>query len=106
MFTRCVEITAQPGKARELSRIVNDKVMPILKSQTGFIDEVLLLSEEDPDQLLALSFWRTREDAEKYNRDQFTKVTDLIRNLTEGPPNVRIFEVEQSTIHKITAKAA
>lgn len=106
MFTRVVEITAEPGKARELSRIVNDKVMPILRSQTGFVDEVLLLSEEDPDQLLALSFWRTREDAEKYNRDQFTRVTDLMQNLIEGPPNVRVFEVEQSTIHKITAKAA
>jgi heme-degrading monooxygenase HmoA len=106
MFTRVVEVTAQPGKAHELSRIVHDKVIPILRNQSGFIDEIVLLSEEDQDQLLALSFWKTRENAEKYHHDQFTKVTDLMRNLIEGSPRVRNFEVEQSTIQKITAEKA
>jgi len=65
-----------------------------------------LISNENPDHILALSFWKTREDAEKYNREQFTNVTDLIRNLSEGKPKVQTFEVESSTIQKIAADKA
>jgi heme-degrading monooxygenase HmoA len=101
MFTRFVEVTTKPGKARELTRTLNDKVLTILKNQPGFVDELVLISDDDPDQIFALSFWKTREDAEKYNREQFSRVTELIQNFTEGPPHVRPFNVEQSTVHKI-----
>ena len=38
MFTRVVEVTTQAGKARELTTIINDKVLPILRKQAGFVD--------------------------------------------------------------------
>jgi len=65
MFTRVVEVTTKPGKARELSHTITDKALTILKNQPGFVDEVVLISNENPDHILALSFWKTREDAEK-----------------------------------------
>lgn len=106
MFTRLVEVTTKPGKARELTRTLNDKVLTILKNQPGFVDELVLISDQDPDEILALSFWKTKEDAEKYNREQFSRVTELIQNFTEGPPQVRPFNVEQSTVHKIASGKA
>lgn len=106
MFTRVVEVTTKPGKARELSRTINDKVVGILKNQPGFVDEIVLISEEQPDQILALSFWKSREDADKYNREQYSKVTELIQNLGEGPPKVRTFNVDQSTVHRIAVGKA
>jgi len=106
MFTRVVEVTTKPGKARELSRTISDKVITILKNQSGFVDELVLISEENPDQILALSFWETPENAEKYHREQFPKVTELIQNLSVGPPKVRTFNVDQSTVHKIAAGKA
>ncbi len=65
MFTRVVEITAKSGKARELSRTISDKVLTLLRSQPGFLDEVLLISNTDPDRVMSLSFWKTQEDAAK-----------------------------------------
>lgn len=106
MFTRVVTITTKTGKARELSRIINDKVLPLLKSQPGFVDEITLISEQNPDRFLALSFWRAKEDAEKYNRDGFPAVNEMIRTLTEGSPKVETFDLEQSTVHKIAAGRA
>jgi len=106
MFTRVVEVPTKPGKAKELSRTINDKVLSILKNQPGFLDELVLISEENPDQILALSFWKSREDAEKYHRDHFPKITDLIQNSSAGPPKVRTFNVEQSTMHRIEAGKA
>jgi len=106
MFTRVVEVPTKPGKAKELSRTINDKVLTILKNQAGFVDEVVLISEENPDQILALSFWNSREDADNYHRQHFSKITELIQNLSAGPPKVRTFNVDQSTIQRIQAKAA
>ena len=106
MFTRVVEVTSKTGKARDLTRTVNEKVLTILKNQTGFLDEITLVSNENPDRIVAVSFWNTREDADKYQREQFSRVTEIIRNLIEGDPQVRTFTVEQSTIHKIAAGKA
>ncbi len=106
MFTRVVEITSKAGKARDLTRTVSEKVLSILKNQPGFMDEITLVSDEDPNRILAISFWKAKENADAYQRDQYSKVTDTIRNLIEGDPKVRTFEVETSTVHKIASGKA
>jgi heme-degrading monooxygenase HmoA len=106
MFTRIVEMTTKTGKAREFSRTINERVLPLLRSHSGFVDEIILISDQNPDRLLALSFWNKQEDAEKYNREGFPKVTEIIRSLIEGPPKVQTFNVEHSTPHNIAAGKA
>ena len=106
MFTRVVEITSKAGKARDVSRTVSDKVLAILKNQPGFMDEITLVSDEDPNRVLAISFWKSKENAEKYQREQYNNVVETFRNLMEGPPQVRTYEVETSTFHKIAAGKA
>ncbi len=66
MFTRTVEVTTKSGKAKELSNTINEKVLPILKKQAGFVDETVLVSDTEPSRVLALSFWNSREDAERF----------------------------------------
>ena len=106
MFTRVVEVTSKTGKARDLTRTVNEKVLAILKNQTGFLDEITLVSDEDPNRVRAISFWKSKEHADAYQREQFNRVTDVISNLIEGAPQVRTFEVETSTVHKIASGKA
>jgi hypothetical protein len=67
---------------------------------------MILISDQKPDRVLALSFWKSKADAEKYNREGFPKVNDLIRSLIEGIPRVETFDLDQSTVHNITAGRA
>jgi quinol monooxygenase YgiN len=106
MFTRVVELTTKPGKAKELSNTINDKVLPILKKQVGFVDETVLTSNTDPDRVLAISFWNTKEDAERYHQEQYAAIHEMIRPLLDADPVVRTFNVDSSTTHKITASKA
>ena len=106
MFTRIVELTSKPGKNRQLSDTINDKVLPILKKQKGFVDETVLVSDKEDNRVLSLSFWNSREDAEEYHRAEYQKVHDLVRHLLEAEPMIRTFDVHTSTTHRIAAGKA
>ena len=106
MFTRIVELTAKSGKAKELTTIINDKVLPILRKQSGFVDETVLVSDTEPSRVLAQSFWNSKEDAERYNREQYPAVHEMIRHLLETEPAIRTFNVDSSTTHKIAESKA
>jgi quinol monooxygenase YgiN len=99
MFTRVVEIKTKPGKAREVCQTVHAKIFSTLQAQPGFVDEMVLVS--DSEGILAMSIWKTREDAERYNREHYAEVSELIRHLVHSAPKVHTFDVETSTFHKI-----
>ncbi len=71
MFTRIVDCTCKPGKAKDLCQTIEGKVLPTMRKLQGFKDEILLISQSDSDRVLAISFWNTRQDAERYHREQF-----------------------------------
>ncbi len=107
MFTRIVELHTKPGKSRELSTTVTDKVLPILRKQPGFVDEITLVSTANPDRVLALSFWESEETAQHYMKEQFPKINDIVMPLLQTSPEVETFTVDHSTTHKISkGKAA
>jgi heme-degrading monooxygenase HmoA len=106
MFTRIVEINAKSGKANELAGTIHEKVLPILKKQTGFVDETVLTSDTEPNRIIGLSFWNSKEDAERYHREGYPKVNEILSPLLESAPVIRIFNVHTSTTHRIVAGKA
>ena len=106
MYTRVVELTTKPGKARELCTTIDDKVLPILKKQAGFVDETTLASDAEENRVLALSFWNAKEDAERYHREQYPKINEMLSHLLEATPVIRTSDVHTSTTHRVTAGIA
>src|ERR1019366_9755678 len=97
MFTCAVELTSKPGKSKELSNAINEKALPILQKQSGFVDEILLVSNTEPERVLALSFWQTRDDAERYQREQYKSVAENVRYLLGTEPVIRTFDMHSSS---------
>ena len=106
MYTRVVELASKSGKARELCNTIEDKVLPILKKQVGFVDETVLVSDTESNQVLGLSFWNSKEDAERYHQEQYPKINEMLKHLIETEPAIRTFDVQTSTTHQITARKA
>ncbi len=106
MFTRVVELTSKSGKSKELSDTINEKVVPILKKQRGFVDETVLVSDTESTRVLGLSFWNNKEDAERYHQEQYPKIHEMLKHLLETEPVIRTFDVHTSTTHKIAAGKA
>jgi len=103
MFTRVVEVQAKPGRARDLCNTISEKALPILRNQPGFVDELVLVSNSQADHILAISIWRTQEDAERYNREQYPTVNEMIKNQVASAPKVQTFTADLSTAHRIAA---
>src|SRR5215470_14836664 len=106
MYTRIVEITSKSGKTNELCTTIEDKVVPILKKQTGFVDEAVLVSDAEPDRVVGLSFWDSKEHAERYHREEYPRIHEMLIPLLETDPVVRTFDVHTSTTHRIAAGKA
>src|SRR5882724_12960279 len=92
MFTRIVELTTKPGKNKQLADTIDEKVLPILRKQKGFVDEMVLLPDKENNRILGLSFWNSKEDAEQYHREQYPKVRETLEHLLESEPVIRTFD--------------
>jgi hypothetical protein len=104
MFARHVSITLKPDSAREFVLKFETDVLPVLKSQNGFQDEVTLLGDSDR-AAIAISLWDRKESADVYARDTYPQVLKSLGTLIEGTPKVNFYDVASSTFHNIPAHA-
>ena len=105
MYTRNVSMKLKTDSAKEFTRMLENEVIPVLRKQKGFKDEITLLAPER-NEAVAISFWDKKEDAETYNREKYPEILKTLSKVVEGTPKVESFEVANSTSHHIAAKAA
>jgi heme-degrading monooxygenase HmoA len=105
MYMLFIDGDLKPGKKDEFLKAWNSQILPLLKKQPGFVDEILLV-EESVEQPRGLSFWKTREDGERYLREGFPQAKDFVQHLMQGSPNIRKFEVESAQTFNIRGRKA
>jgi heme-degrading monooxygenase HmoA len=106
MFTRIVECRVKPDKRDEFNNKLRNDVLPILQKQPGFVDLIGLTSESDAERVISVSFWKSKEDAERYHREQYNRIVDTLKPTLRKDPTVETFNVETSTTHRIAAGKA
>jgi heme-degrading monooxygenase HmoA len=107
MFARIVDFVSRPGKTRIVNETIQNRLLPILRVQPGFVDEIVLESDVEPDRFLTLSFWKTREQAERYHQETYPGVKEVLLASLETDPVVRTFNVARSkTCNIATGRAA
>ena len=104
MFARSVTIRLKPNVVAEFNRTMETDILPLLEKQKGFRDEISLVASNGS-EVLGISLWDHKEDAEAYNRTTYPEVQKLLAKVSEGTPQVQTYEVGSSTIHKTAARA-
>ena len=104
MFARKVWMQLKPGSIAKFSLLVEQEIIPRLRKQNGFRDEITFFTPSK-DDVFAISFWEKAEHAEAYNRETYPAVLKILSSLMEGSPRVETFEVVNSTFHKLAAVA-
>jgi hypothetical protein len=105
MFTQHVMMKLKANSAPELTRLMEKEIIPLLKQQPGFLDEITFIAPERS-EVMAISFWETEANAKAYNHMTYPEVLKRLTNVIEGVPKISTFVIANSTMQWITALAA
>jgi hypothetical protein len=104
MYARIVSISLKSNNVSEFTQTFEQDILPLLRKQNGFQDEITFLSPNGKD-VLAISLWDRKESADVYSRDTYPQVLKALEKVADGTPEVRAYEVGTSTFHEIAAKS-
>ena len=105
MNARKVVIPLKANSVAEFTSIMEKKVMPLLRKQKGFQDEITFLVP-GAREAVGVSFWDTQEHADAYSRGSYPEVLKALAKVLDGTPQVEKWEVLNSTAHKIKVAVA
>ena len=100
MFARNVSLQLKPNSVGEFSRMIEKEIIPLLRKQKGFQDEIMFIASGGL-KAVGISLWDEQENAEAYVRKTYPEVMKALAKLVEGTPQVQTYEVSNSTFHKI-----
>src|SRR5437773_11659825 len=105
MFARTVNFRLKPNSVVEITPTIEIEVIPLLRKQKGFQDEITFVVSGGR-EAVGISLWDQKENVENYSRDGYPRVLKALGNVVEGTPQVRTYEVANSTFHEIAARVA
>ena len=100
MFARSVSIRLKTNGVAEFTRLIEKDALPVLRKQKGFQDELTFVVPGGG-EAVAISLWDEKQNADSYGRNAYPEVLKALARVVEGTPQVRTFEVCNSTFHKI-----
>jgi len=99
MFARSVSFHLKPGRSAAFTQVLDKEIVPMLRKQTGFQDEIALVAPNGADAV-AISVWDRKENAENYARTAYPGVLTALNAVIEGTPQVITYDALNSTFHK------
>jgi hypothetical protein len=105
MFARTASIRLKSNTVAEFTRLIEHEALPLLRKQKGFQDDLTFVVPGGG-EAVAISLWDERKNADSYGRTAYMEVLKALGKVVEGTPEVRTFEVCNSTFHKIAVPVA
>jgi quinol monooxygenase YgiN len=92
-FARNVHFQIKSGKETEFNNLFEKEVLPILRKQNGFQEEVTLVN---PKGAHFISLWDNRKNAETYETATYPQVLAKLTAFIDGTPKVETYETASS----------
>jgi heme-degrading monooxygenase HmoA len=105
VFARIVSMRLKPNMTGEFTQTIEKRVLPILRRQRGFRDEITFIAPGGT-EAVGISLWDSREQADAYDSSSYLEVVKELNKVTEGTPQVKTYDVANSTPHNIAARSA
>ena len=88
-FARNVQFRIKVGKEQEFAGLFEKDVLPMLRKQSGFLEEVTLVN---PKGVHAISLWDNRQSADAYQTGTYPEVLSKLTTVIDGTPTVETYE--------------
>jgi heme-degrading monooxygenase HmoA len=94
MFARILEFVPKQEKKQDFIRVFKDEVLPIMRKQHGFLEILPFFPEVKNEKVIAISLWSEKKDAERYERESFRKVEEILQPYLTTPITFKYYMVE------------
>jgi hypothetical protein len=98
MYARNIAVRLKPNTLSDFTKTFETNVLPILRRQKGFQDEITFAMPSEID-VVAISLWDSKENAEAYNSAGYPEVLKSLEKFLDGSPKLRVSNVISSTLH-------
>lgn len=105
MYARNVSLRLKPNMYNEFKEVLDTEVIPLLRKQPGFRDEITFAMTGGID-ILAISLWDSREQAEVYRTVGYPEVMKSLEHVLDAMPKLRVSDIVNSTFHDVAVSAA
>jgi len=96
MYARIVEFVPKAEKKEEIVNVVRKEILPLLKRQPGFLEFLPFMPESKTDNLIAVTLWAERHEADRYEREVYPRVEAILKPYLTAPITFRHYRVETS----------
>ena len=96
MIARSVSFHLKPGRAADFTKLIDKDIIPMLRKQKGFQDEIAFVTPGGT-EAVGISVWDVKENVEAYARTGYPNVLHALKDVLEGTPQVKTYEVCSST---------
>ena len=90
-IARSVRFEIAANKNEEFHTLFRNEILPTLKKQDGFKDEMLLVQDQ---HVLAISVWNDVDSARKYETATYPQLDKALRPVMNGKATVETFKYD------------
>jgi heme-degrading monooxygenase HmoA len=95
MIARNITMRLKADSVAEFRRILETEVLPLLRKQAGFQDDISFISTSGG-HAVGISFWDTQEHAEGYTQTSYPEALKSLAGVLEGSPQVHNWQMATS----------
>ncbi len=107
MFARILDFEVKPEKKEEFVKVLKNQVLPILKKQNGFLEILPFFPEKmKEEKVCTISLWTSKLDAERYEREFYPKVNDILKPFLTTPVEVKHYHLETAVCERFVEAVA
>ena len=99
MVARKVAARLKPDSLERFAHLMDREILPWLQEQEGFLD-LITLAGADGTEVATISFWDHSGNGHACNTNAYPEALKLLGELLDGSPNMKTFEVVNSTLHR------
>ncbi len=94
MFARILEFVPLMEKKDEFIRVVKKEVLPILRTQDGFLEILPLVPEIKTEKVLAVTLWTDKRDLERDEKEWFPRIEQILKPYLSTPSVRKLYTLE------------
>ncbi len=94
-FARNVHFQIKLGKENEFTTLFESDILPTLRKQKGFREELTLVNKTGA---LGLSIWEDKQSAEAYEVSTYPGILTTLSAVIDGTPKVETYDVTTRTL--------